>query len=75
MEIRILLDITDKLDKALRRIAYAIIAGGGAVFAKDEAQNQDVPADDAPADGSARTDGAKESDAPKPEPTKRTKAK
>lgn len=67
MEIRILLDITDKLEKALRRIAYAIVAGGGAVFTKDEsAPNQAVPASGTPRDESARTDGAKESRAPKP---------
>lgn len=77
MEIRILLDITDKLDKALRRIAYAIIAGGVAAFAKDEtAQNQDVPAEDDPAKENARTDGApKADDAPNPAPKKRAKAK
>lgn len=46
MEIRILLDITDKLEKALHSIEDAIIAGGITVRAKDEtAQNQNLPPD------------------------------
>ncbi len=75
MEIRILLDVTDKLDRALRRIAYSLLARG-AVFAKDEtAQNQDVPAEDEPKNESARTDEAKETDAPKAEPKKRARSR
>ena len=71
MEIRILLDITDKLEKALRRMAFAIVAGGGMACAKEgTAQNQDVPAENAPKDESAPKD-----DAPKPEPKKRARAK
>ena len=78
MEIRILLDITDKLDIALRRLARSVLARG-AVFAMDgSAKKQDVPAEDAPKDESARTDdGEKESEAqaPKAEPKKRTRAR
>lgn len=43
MEIRILLDISEKFEKALRRIAY-VIAAGAAIAKEGSAQNQDVPA-------------------------------
>lgn len=76
MEIRILLDISDKFEKALRRLAYSMLAGGGAVFVKDEtAKAQDVPAKEAPTGGNTQTDGGEESGAPKAEPKKRAKAK
>jgi hypothetical protein len=75
MEIRILLDISEKFEKAIRRLAYSMLAGG-AVSAKCEtAQNQDVPAEEAPTDESAKTDGGKGGEAPKAEPKKRAKAK
>lgn len=75
MEIRILLDISEKFEKAVRRLAYSILAGGAA-FAKGEtAPNQDVPAEEAPKNESARTDGEKEDDAPRAEPKKRAKAR
>lgn len=73
MEIRILLDISEKFEKALRRIAYAIAAQG--VIAK--AQNQDVPAEEAPTADAPKTDDAPTADAPKTgdAPKKRAKAK
>lgn len=75
MEIRILLDISEKFEKAIRRLAYSMLAGGAA-FAKGEtAPNQDVPAEEAPKSESARTDGGKEDDAPRAEPKKRAKAR
>lgn len=43
MEARILLDISEKFEKALRRLAYAI-AAGAAIAKEGTAQSQDVPA-------------------------------
>lgn len=72
MEIRILLDISEKFEKAVRRLAYSILAGGAA-FAKGEtATNQDVPAEETPE--SARTVVEKEGEATKA-PKKRAKAR
>lgn len=74
MEIRILLDISEKFEKALRRIAYSMLAGG-AVFAKCEtAQNQDVPAEEEPKADAPKTDDATKADAPKPKRAKARKA-
>lgn len=75
MEIRILLDISEKFEKALRRLANSLLAGG-AVFARDEsAKNQDVPAEEAPKDESVRTGYGKDGEAPKAEPKKRARSR
>lgn len=76
MEIRILLDITDKFEKAIRRIACAIVAGGYVGLAKDEtAKNRDVPAEEATKSGNVPKEEANDGDAPKAKPSRRAKAK